>query len=136
MLFSELVSCISFCHSLILAVRKHLHQHVGQNVDDVMGRTFRFTRVKNFLAYDSFHRQTRNVVHLIRLAEEEIGNDTYQEITNDSSPHDELSRHSLSCLRRSSISSSALSFPWASFRIFCRTASDFLEACFVKQSAI
>ena len=34
------------------------------------------------------------------------------------------------------MSSSAVILPWASSRIFCRTASDFLEACFVKKSDI
>ena len=44
--------------------------------------------------------------------------------------------HDSSRLRRSNMSSSAVILYCASCRIFCRTASDFLEECFVKQSTI
>ena len=52
----------------------------------------------------------------------------YSLIGHDSSSHEELLRTSLSCLRRSSMSSSAVILHWASFRTFCKTASDFLVA--------
>ena len=60
----------------------------------------------------------------------------YSLVSHDSSSREKLLRISRSRLRRSTISSSAVIIHCASCRIFCRTASDFLEACFVKQSAI
>ena len=49
---------------------------------------------------------------------------------------EELLRISRSRLRPSSMSSSAVILHCASCKTFCKTASDFLEACFVKQSSI
>ena len=60
----------------------------------------------------------------------------YSLVSHHSSSREELLRISRSPLRRSTISSSAVIIHCASCRIFCRTASDFLEACFVKQSDI
>ena len=59
----------------------------------------------------------------------------YSLVGHDSSSHEELLRISRSRLRRSSMSSSAAILHCASCRTFCKTVSDFLEACFVRQSA-
>ena len=100
-------------------VALHLHQQVCQNIEDTTVRTSRFTLLKNL-----------SCLRLITPAAKSL-------VGYDSSSHEELFGISRSRLRRSSMSSSAVMLHCAFFcRIFCRTASDFLEACFVKQSAI
>ena len=96
----------------------HLHQRVCHKVGDTMVRTSRFTFLKILLAYNPSSPSGHSLVG------------------HNSSSQGELLRISRSCLRLSNMSSSAVILHCASCRCFCRTASDFLEACFVKQSAI
>ena len=96
----------------------HLHQRVWHKVGDSMVRTSRFTLLK------------------IVLADNPSSPSGHSLVGHNSSSQRALLRISRSCLRLSSISSSAVFLHCASCRIFWRTASDFLEACFVKQSAI
>ena len=89
----------------------HLHQHVCHEIGDTIVRTSRFTFLKFFLP----------ATHLTIWS---------------------VARKPPLFVAGSTVTDLSLSFAsvqhvhCASFRIFCGTASDFLEACFVKQSAI
>ena len=97
------------------------------NVESTIARTLRFAFLEIFLACDTSHHKTNK-----RSAPHTSGQSCISIILRrQTNCYDPLFR-----LRLYSMSSSAVIIHWASPRIFCKTASDFLEACFVKQSAI